>query len=120
MFYLFTFQMLFPFSVSPPETPYPILPPPASMRVLSHPHNHPTSPPWHCPTLGHQAFTGPRASPPIDVTQGHPLLNMQLEAGAIGPSMYTLVAGLVPRSSEGTGWFLLWGCKVLQLLGSFL
>jgi hypothetical protein len=38
--------------------------------------------------------------------------------------MYTLVGGLVPGSSEGTGWFmlllLLWGCKPLQLLGSFL
>ena len=39
----------------------------------------PTSPPWHPPTLGHWAFTGPRASPPIDAQQGHPLLHMQLE-----------------------------------------
>jgi hypothetical protein len=31
------------------------------------------------PTLGHWAFTGPRASLPIDVWQGHPLLHMQLE-----------------------------------------
>jgi hypothetical protein len=29
--------------------------------------------------LGHQAFTGLRASLPIDVQQGHPLLHMQLE-----------------------------------------
>ena len=38
--------------------------------------------------------------------------------------VYTLVGGLVPGSSGGTGWFtllfLLWGCKLLQLLGSFL
>ena len=33
---------------------------------------------WHFLTMGHQAFTGPRASPPIDVQQGHPLL-MPLE-----------------------------------------
>jgi hypothetical protein len=42
----------------------------------------PSSPvfwPWHSPTLGHLAFTGPRASPPIDGRQGHALLHMQLE-----------------------------------------
>jgi len=39
----------------------------------------PTSPPWHPPTLGHQTFTGPRPSPPIDAGQGHPLLHKQLE-----------------------------------------
>jgi hypothetical protein len=33
--------------------------------------------------------------------------------------VYSLVDGLVPGSSEGTDWFLLWGCKSLQLLGSF-
>ena len=38
--------------------------------------------------------------------------------------VHSLVGGLVPGSSGGTGWyillFLLWGCKPLQLLGSFL
>jgi hypothetical protein len=38
--------------------------------------------------------------------------------------VYSLVGGLVPGSSGGTGWFillfLLWGCKLLQLLGFFL
>ena len=37
--------------------------------------------------------------------------------------VYSLVVGLVPGSSGGTGWFillfLLWGCKPLQLLGTF-
>ena len=33
----------------------------------------------HSPTLDHLALSGPRASPPIDVSQGHPLLHMQLE-----------------------------------------
>ena len=32
--------MLSPFSVSPQETPYPIIPPPASMRVVPHPPTH--------------------------------------------------------------------------------
>ena len=38
--------------------------------------------------------------------------------------VYSLVGGLVPGSSGGIGWFillfLLWGCKPLQLLRSFL
>jgi hypothetical protein len=34
---------------------------------------------WHSPTLGHQAFTGPRASPPSNVQQGQPLLHMLME-----------------------------------------
>jgi hypothetical protein len=49
LFYLFTFQMISPFLVSPPQTPY-HLPPPASMRVLPHPPTlpqHPSIPlPW--------------------------------------------------------------------------
>jgi hypothetical protein len=34
LFYLFTFEMLSPISVSPPQDPYTLFPPPASMRVL--------------------------------------------------------------------------------------
>jgi hypothetical protein len=38
--------------------------------------------------------------------------------------VYSLVGGLAPESSRGTGWFilmfLLWSCKPLQLLGAFL
>ena len=57
--------MLSPFPVFLPETPYPISPHPASMRV---PHTHiPDSMSWHSLTLGHQAFTEPRASLPVDV-----------------------------------------------------
>jgi len=33
----FLFQMLSPFLVSPPQTPYPTTLPPSSMRVLLHP-----------------------------------------------------------------------------------
>ena len=60
--------------------PYLILPSPGSMRVLPLPPiPTPTSPPWHSPTLGNQAFTEPKVSPPIDDRQGHPLLHIQLE-----------------------------------------
>jgi hypothetical protein len=47
--------MLSPFQVPlPRETPYPILPPPASMRVFLHPPTHPLPPPTlSSPTLGH-------------------------------------------------------------------
>jgi hypothetical protein len=46
-------------------------------------------------------------------------------AGAIeSHHVCSLFGGLVPGSSRGTDWFimlfLLWGCKALQLLGSFL
>jgi hypothetical protein len=34
---------------------------------------------WHSPILGHRAFTGPRASPPIDDQSGLPLLHMWLK-----------------------------------------
>ena len=88
----------------------------------------PTQPPsltppfWHSPILGHQAFPGPRASPPIDVQQGHPLLHMQLNPWVLPCVLFGW-------------WFSAWelwelwlvdivvlpmGCKPLQLLQSFL
>jgi hypothetical protein len=54
----------------------PLLPPPLPLL---------TSPPtpaswfWHSTTLEHQAFTGPRASPPTDNQQGYPLLHIWLK-----------------------------------------
>ena len=102
IFYLFTFQMLLPFLVSPWKTPYPILPPPP------HPPT-PTLPHWHSPTLRHWIITRPKASPPINVQQGHPLLHMWLEPGSL--QVYSLVGDLVPVSSGRgggrSGWFIL-------------
>jgi hypothetical protein len=100
--------------------PFPGFP---SENPLSHHHHRPllTNPPtsaslsWHSPTLRHQTFSGPRASPPIHAQQGHPLLHMQLEPW-VPPCV--LFDDLVPGSSGGTSWFillfLLWGCKLLQ------
>ena len=65
--------MLSPFLVSPPKIPYPI-----SLPLLNNPPTPSLS--WHPPTLGHPAFSGPRASPPMDAQQGYPLLRMQLES----------------------------------------
>jgi hypothetical protein len=66
--------VLFPgFPLPPPKKT--LSPPPPMLTNL------PTlaSWPWHSPILGHRAFKGPRASPPIDDWLGHPLLHMQLE-----------------------------------------
>ena len=77
----------------------------------------------HSPTLRHWSFTEPRASPPIDVGQSHPLLQMRVKLW-VTPCVLWLVVYLVPGSSEGSGWLilllLLWDCKALQLLWSFL
>ena len=64
------------------KPPIPHLPSPPSPLPLGGCSPHPLSPDpllQHPPMLGHQTFTGPRASPPIDDRQGHPLLHMYLE-----------------------------------------
>jgi hypothetical protein len=73
------FKMLSPFPISPSQTSYPTHYP---LLLWGCSPSHPptlTTPPCHLPTLGHRAFRGPRASPPIDDRQGHPLIHMQLE-----------------------------------------
>jgi hypothetical protein len=69
------------------------------MKVLTHPSS-PASPSWLSPTLRHQTLPGPRASPPIDVRQGHPLLHMQLEPWWF--NSWELGAG-----GGESGWFIL-------------
>ena len=51
---------------------------PSPLPLLTNPHT-PASLSQYSPTLGHWAFSGPRASPPFDVQQGHPLLPMCME-----------------------------------------
>jgi hypothetical protein len=63
----------FPSKTHPPHQPSPLPPSPAHQPTHSH------FWPWHSPTLGHAAFIWPKASPPIDVWLGHPLLHMQLK-----------------------------------------
>ena len=65
--------MLASFLVSPPKIPYPLLFPLAPQPTHSHSWS------WHSPILGHRAFTGPRASSPIDDQLGHILLHIQLQ-----------------------------------------
>ena len=71
--------MLSTVHILPQEPPYPISPPPASMRVYHSKLPTLASLPTHSPMLGHQAFTGPMDSPQIDGQLGHPLLHMHLE-----------------------------------------
>jgi hypothetical protein len=66
-----------PFSGFPSENHPCLIPSP--LPLLTNP---PTLASWprHSPTLGHTAFIEQRASPPIDVWLGHPLLDTQLES----------------------------------------
>jgi hypothetical protein len=81
--------MLFPFLVYPQEAPYPILPPPASMRMLPHPGI------YSCPTGLTFPYTGvsslhrTKVSPLIDVHPTRPSSTTYV-AGAMGPSMCIL------------------------------
>jgi hypothetical protein len=66
--------MLSHFLVFPPKIPYSLHLPPAPQTTKFHSWS------WHFPILGHRAFTGPRASPPIDDLLGHPLRHIKLES----------------------------------------
>jgi hypothetical protein len=62
----------------------------------------PTSLPWHFLHYeGHLAFTGPRAYPPTDDWEGHPLLHMWLEPWVPPCALFGWC--LVPGSSGGGG-----------------
>jgi hypothetical protein len=74
IFYIYVSNVI-PFPGFTSEKHPPLMPP---LHMLTNPST-PSFWPWHSPTLGHRAFIGQRASPLIDVPQGHPLLHMQLE-----------------------------------------
>ena len=92
--------MLSPFLVSPPKIPYPTLPPPAHQYTYS------------CSLVLEFHYTGAlsllrtKASPPIDVQQGHLLLHMKLEPW-------------VPPCVLHGWWFSLWELwGILQTLSA--
>ena len=69
-----------PFPRSPSENPLSNPPSPCFYKGVPSTHSPtPASLSWHSPTLGHPAFTGPRAFPPTDVQQVLLLLRMWLE-----------------------------------------
>jgi hypothetical protein len=63
--FFISISIVIPFSDLKPEVPYLIPPQPASMKVIPHPPT-PASLPSNYPTQGHQAFTGTKASLPIN------------------------------------------------------
>jgi hypothetical protein len=71
--------MVCPFSVSPLDHLYAILPSPMLPYSPTCSQKPTTPSSLHFTIREHQAFPGPRASLLIDVLQGHPLLNMWLE-----------------------------------------
>jgi hypothetical protein len=93
-FSLFTFQMLSPFLISPLKTPYPI--------------------PLPLPCPGITLHWGIKPSQ----DQG-PLLPLMSDK-----AIFCYICSWSPGNFGGTTWFvllfLLWGCRPLQLLGSFL
>jgi len=99
--------MLSPFLISPPETPYPILPPPASMRVLSHQPIHSL-----LPLSLAFSYTGG-----IGTSQDQrPLLTLMpikailcyIGSWSYGLlHVYSFVGGLVPGSSGVSSWLIL-------------
>jgi hypothetical protein len=101
--------MLSPLLVSPLETPYPIFPPSASVRVLTTLPTTPSSLPWHLSTLGHGAFAGPKDSHWCpSPTKAILYYNCGWSHGTL--HVYSLVGGLVPGSSGeggGSGWLIL-------------
>ena len=72
----------------------------------------PASWPWHSLVLGHMIFSRPRASPPIDVLLGHPLLHMQLETQLVSSYCCSSYRVTDPFSSLGTfsSSFIIWWC----------
>ena len=96
--FLYLHCKFYPLSSFPLWTPHPI-----PLPLLTNPPT-PASLSWHSPTLGHRAFTRPRASPLIDVPQGHPLLHMWVEPWV--PPGVPFGWWFSPGSSGGTGWFI--------------
>jgi hypothetical protein len=103
--------MLSPFMVSSSPSPLPLLTYPPTATSLS----------WHFPTLRHWALRDQRPLLPLMIVKAILCYICSWSHGSL--HVYSLVGGLVPGSCWGTGWFillfLLWGCKPLQLLGSF-
>jgi hypothetical protein len=99
-YFLYLHFKCYPLSRSPLQNPLPS--PPASVRVLLHPSSHSCLPALAFPYTGALNPLRPRAVPPTDVQQGHPLKHMQLEPW-VPPCV--LFGGPIRGSSRGlAGW----------------
>jgi hypothetical protein len=121
LFYLFVFQMLFPFLFSPLQPSYPLAPPSYFYDGA------PPPTPSHLTALA-LTNAGAWSLHRIKGFPSHLIPDKAILCYICGWShgylhVYSLVGGLVPGRSGGSGWlillFFLWGCKPLQLLQSF-
>jgi hypothetical protein len=101
LFYLFTFQMLSPFPVSPPQPPIPFLIPPVSMRVLPHSCLSALEFPYTGASSLHRTEVAPL---PLMPGKTIPCYISSWSHGC--PHVYSLVGGLVPGSFERSGWLI--------------
>jgi hypothetical protein len=110
--FLFTFQILFLSSFPLRKPPYLIPPLPA------HYPTHSRFPVLAFPYAGAQSLHKTKG---LSLISHKAILCYILGWSLESLHVYSLVGGLVPGSSGGSGWFillfLLWGCKPLQLLG---
>jgi hypothetical protein len=104
------------------ETPYSLIPPLASIRVLLHPPTHSCLPVLSFPYTGASTPSDPRATPPTDVKQGH--IFSKSHGSLHGFLRLHFGWWSVPRRSGGSGLLtlllLLWCFKPPQLLHSLL
>jgi hypothetical protein len=113
--------MFSPFQVTPLETPQ-SHPPSPYLYEGAPPPTHSRLPTLAFPTLGHRTPSDPRASPPTDVQQGHPLPHMWSEPW-VPPCV---LFGWWSSSWELQGVWLInivappGGCKLPLLLQSLL
>jgi hypothetical protein len=117
--FLYLHFKCYPLSQFPLQKPLIPSPPPASMRVPTHPTTHsltPTSLPWHSPSQNQ--------GPLLQLMPNKAILCYICGWSHGSLHVYSFVGGLVPGSSGGSGWltllFFLWGWKPLQFLQSFL
>jgi hypothetical protein len=110
--------MLSPLLVSPPQTPYPILLLPASMRLFLLP-THPLLPP--CPgILLHWGIKSSQDKGPLLSLMSKKAILSYICCWSHGSlHVYSLVGGLVPWSSGCSGWVILFVLLVEKPLSSF-
>ena len=118
LFYFFRYFLhlhfkYYPFPSFLSKTPYSLLSPPAPQPTHTHTPTQAQAIPQkgankikkingvYTPILGHRIFTRSWGSPPIDDQLCNPLLHMQLET--LVHHVFSLIGGLVPGSSRGTG-----------------
>jgi hypothetical protein len=95
--------MLSPFLVFPPETPYPILPLASTIRVLNHPATHSPPPPTGFPLHWGVEFSQDQGPSLLPLMSEKDILCYICNCIHESLHVYSLVGGLVPRSSGESG-----------------